>query len=75
MVDESLGEISFADDYTYSTPLATSSGGILMTTFEFSCQLRDNDADSGIDTIVLSYKNPLATGAVGNISYTITYGV
>jgi hypothetical protein len=75
MVDESLGEISFADNYTYSTPFATSSGGVLMTTFEFTCQLRDNDADSGIDTVVLSYKNPLSTGSTGTISYTITYGV
>ncbi len=75
MVDESLGEISYADNYTYSTPFATTPGGLLMTSFEFFCQLRDNDADSGIDTVVLSYRNPLATGATGTISYSITYGV
>jgi hypothetical protein len=37
--------------------------------------LADNDADSGIETIVLSYKNPLATGRTGNISFDIAYGV
>jgi hypothetical protein len=25
--------------------------------------------------LVLSYKNPLATGALGNISFDVTYGV
>jgi hypothetical protein len=46
-----------------------------MTNFEFNAELKDNDADSGIDTILLSYKNPLNTGATGKISYNITYGV
>jgi hypothetical protein len=75
MVDDTLGEISFADNYTYSTPFATTPGGLLMTNFEFLCQLRDNDLDSGIDTVLLSYRNPLASGSIGTISYNITYGV
>jgi hypothetical protein len=45
-----------------------------MSNFEFTAELRDNDADSGIETIVLSYKNPLATGATGNISFDVAYG-
>ena len=75
MVDETLGEISYADNYTYSTPFATTPQGVRMTTFEFSAELKDNDSDSGIETVLLSYKNPLASGATGTLSYTITYGV
>lgn len=75
MVDSTLGEISFADNYTYSTPFATTSGGVLMTSFQFSAELKDNDLDSGIETILLSYENPISTGAIGTISYSVTYGV
>ena len=46
-----------------------------MTGFEFSAALRDNDTDSGTDTVVLSYKNPIATGATGSLSFDIQYGV
>jgi hypothetical protein len=63
------------DNYQYSPSLITDEGGALMTNFEFNVALRDNDTDSGIETIVLSYKNPLATGATGNISFDVTYGV
>jgi hypothetical protein len=75
MVDETLGEISYSDNYTYSTPLATTPQGVRMTNFEFSAELKDNDSDSGIETVLLSYRNPLATGTTGSISYTISYGV
>jgi hypothetical protein len=47
----------------------------MMTNFEFTASLKGNAGDSGIETIVLSYKNPLATGAVGTISFDVTYGV
>jgi hypothetical protein len=57
-----------------------------MTKFEFAIELRDNDTDSGIDTVVLSYKNPLLAtvigagassqpGASGAISFDVMYGV
>jgi hypothetical protein len=46
-----------------------------MTNFEFFAELKDNDADSGIETILLSYRNPLSGGATGSISYSISYGV
>ena len=66
---------SLTDNYQYSPSLITNEGGALMTNFEFNVELRDNDNDSTIETIVLSYKNPLATGATGNISFDVTYGV
>ena len=55
-----------------------------MTNFEFAAELRDNDDTTGdstlsIDTVVLSYKNPLlvggSIGAAGSISFDVTYGV
>jgi len=46
-----------------------------MTNFEFDAELRDNDSDSGIDSLVIYYKNPLSTGAIGNISFDVSYGV
>ena len=75
MVDADLNEISFADNYTYSTPLASTPQGILMTNFEFYAGLANNDSETGNETVLLSYRNPLATGATGSISYSITYGV
>jgi len=74
-VDEDLSTVAITDEYQYSPSLITSPGGSLMTNFEFTAQLRDNDEDSGIDTVLISYKNPLATGSAGNISYQIAYGV
>jgi hypothetical protein len=46
-----------------------------MTNFEFKTELRDNDSDSGIETVVIFYKNPISTGALGNISFDVSYGV
>jgi hypothetical protein len=75
MTPDDQGSISFTDNYAYSTPFITDSGGILMTNFQFNVELRDNNGDSGLETILLSYTNPLSTGATGTISYSITYGV
>lgn len=75
MTPDDQGSISFTDNYAYSTPFITDPGGILMTNFQFNVELKDNNGDSGLETILLSYQNPLATGALGTISYTITYGV
>ena len=75
-VDDDLSEVAITDHYQYSPSLTTDPGGALMTNFEFTAELRDNDtAVSGIDTVVLSYKNPLATGARGSISFDVAYGV
>jgi hypothetical protein len=73
--------ITVTDSYTYSPNFITSTGGALMTNFEFTASLSSNnigdDSTLGpnLDTIVLSYKNPLATGATGNISFDVAYGV
>lgn len=75
MTPDDQGSISLTDNYAYSTPFITDPGGILMTNFQFTVELRDNNADSGLETILLSYQNPLATGSTGTISYSISYGV
>ena len=46
-----------------------------MTNFEFKAELRDNDTDSGVETVVLFYRNPIASGALGNFSFDVSYGV
>jgi hypothetical protein len=83
-VGDGLSQVAVTDNFQYSTPFTTSFGGILMTNFEFAAELRDNDDTTGdstlsIDTVVLSYKNPLlvsgSAGAGGSISFDITYGV
>jgi hypothetical protein len=74
-IDEDLSTVSISDNYQYSSLSSSTSGGALMTNFEFSAELRDNDTDSGIETVVLSYKNPIGTGATGNISFDVAYGV
>jgi hypothetical protein len=74
-------QITITDSYTYSPNFITSNGGSLMTNFEFTASLSsnrigdDSTLGSNLDTIVLAYKNPLATGATGNISFDVTYGV
>ncbi len=74
-IDDDVSTVAITDEFQYSASLTTSPGGSLMTNFEFNAQLRDNDADSGIDTLLISYKNPLATGSAGTITYQISYGV
>ncbi len=74
-------EITITDSYTYSPRFISTEGGALMTNFEFSASLTSNRSDddstlgTNLDTIVLSYKNPLATGQTGSISFDVTYGV
>jgi hypothetical protein len=70
-----MSDIAIADNYTYSPSLITDPGGPMMTNFEFNADLKDNDTDSGVDTVMLTYKNPLASGYPGTISYSISYGV
>jgi hypothetical protein len=73
--NDALTWVSITDSYQYSDSLATSTGGLIMTNFEFDAQLQDNNADSGADTVVLLYKNPVLSGALGNISFDVSYGV
>jgi hypothetical protein len=83
-VGDGLSQVAITDNFQYSTSLTTSFGGTLMTNFEFAAELRDNDDTTGdstlsIDTVVLSYRNPLLVGsqagASGSISFDVTYGV
>lgn len=74
-IGDDKSKLSYSDNYSYSDVNPSSPGGVVMTNFEFSAALRDNDADSGIETIVLYYKNPIATGATGTISFDVSYGV
>lgn len=69
-----ISQVTITDNFQYSPRFLTSEGGLLMTNFEFAVELRDNDTDSGIETVVLSYKNPLP-GATGSISFDVAYGV
>jgi len=73
-IGDSMSKVSLSDEYKYSDNGMSSPGGIVMTNFEFKVELRDNDTDSGIETVVLFYENPIATGALGNISYDLSYG-
>jgi len=72
---DDITNISFTDSYTYSPNLITALGGPTMTNFEFNATLKGNAGDSGIETVVLSYKNPLASGQTGSISFDVAYGV
>ena len=74
-IDDDLSVATLTDSYNYSASSPTSPGGALMTSFEFSVLLKDNDEDSGVDTVVLYYRNPIATGVEGTISYSVAYGV
>jgi len=74
-IDDERSIANFIDDYTYSDLTPSSTGGSLMTNFEFDVQLADNDTDSVIDTLILLYRNPLLSGATGDISFDVSYGV
>ncbi len=73
--EDDISNVSITDNYSYSPKYITSEGGAIMTNFEFNATLKGNAGDSGIETIVLSYKNPLVGGATGSISFDVAYGV
>jgi hypothetical protein len=73
-------DVSIADNFTYSPNTLTSPGGNTMSNFEFSVSkssntVLDDSTAAVIDTMMLNYKNPLATGISGSISYDVAYGV
>lgn len=65
---------SLTDSYQYTPNLIATTGGDIMTNFEFSVALKDNDTDTTVETLVLYYKNPLP-GSAGTMSYSVAYGV
>lgn len=74
-INDTMTNVAITDSYSYSPSGIADQGGAMMTTFEFNAQLKDNDGNTNIDTVLLTYKNPLATGATGTISYSMSYGV
>lgn len=78
---DNVSDVSITDSYQYSPITITSSGGISMTNLEFNAEARSNsaldDSTSGpnSETILLTYKNPIANGFTGSISFQVTYGV
>jgi hypothetical protein len=72
--------VAISDNYVYSPPTPSSTGGALMYNFEFSTELAnftnvEDGGDSSIETIILKYRNPALNGANGTISYSVSYGV
>jgi hypothetical protein len=59
------------DEYIYSSTSPSAPGGALMTNFEFGVTVETLNL---IPTIALRYRNPIDTGSLGTISYSITYG-
>lgn len=75
-IDDNLSNVAITDEYQYSPQFVLSPGGNLMTNFEFVAELRNNNIDvSGVDTLLLSYRNPLSFGTTGLLSYQFQYGV
>jgi hypothetical protein len=79
-VQQINAHVAIADNFTYSTSLVSDLGGNMITNFEFNVELKDNtntlmDSSLSVDTILLTYKNPLQFNSTGTISYTVRYGV
>jgi hypothetical protein len=73
-------DVSITDSFVYSPNTLTSPGGNTMSNFEFSVSkssntVLDDSTAAVIDTVMLNYKNPLATGIAGTMSYDVAYGV
>jgi len=74
-VDGDNGVAAITDSYQYSSSLISDPGGLMMTNFEFNAELKNNTGDSTKETVALTYKNPLSSGAVGTLTYFVNYGV
>ena len=73
-------DVSIIDNFVYSPNTLTSPGGSTMSNFEFSVSkssntVLDDSTAAVVDTVMLNYKNPLATGIAGTMSYDVAYGV
>lgn len=68
VIDRNKSSISFTDDYNYT-------GGIIMTGFILNAEILDNNSDSIPETLLVSYKNPIDTGATGTLTFSVSYGV
>ena len=69
IIDTDQSTVSLTDNFQYS------SGGVIMTDFEFNATLKNNRGDSTQETVMLSYKNLTVNDAAGDISFFVGYGV
>ena len=60
---ESANSVQFSDNYNYNNAL--------ITNFQFRVNAVDNNQDGVLDTVILQYKNPLLTGALGQFVYSV----
>ena len=68
-IDTDQSTVALTDNFQYS------SGGVIMTDFEFNATLKNNRGDSTQETVMLSYKNLTVNDAAGDISFFVGYGV
>jgi hypothetical protein len=73
-------QVAIADNFTYSPSRITDPGAAMLTNFEFNIELRDNDNSTGdstqsVDTLLLTYTNPVRFGGTGTVSFSVAYGV
>lgn len=68
IIDAVKSTVSTSDDYSYT-------GGTVMTGFILRAEILDNNTDSIPETLLVTYKNPNLTGAVGTLTFFVTYGV
>ena len=60
---ESASSVQFSDNYNYNNES--------ITNFQFRVNAVDNNQDGVLDTVILQYKNPLLTGALGQFVYSV----
>lgn len=66
------GIVDLTDDFTYSSPL---SGGNTVTNIQFQVRLVDNDNSTGVETVLLEYRQLSAgSGSAGTLSFDVSYG-
>jgi len=70
-INEASTVVSITDHYQYSSLLVADTGGELLTDFEFTAVLRDNNNDTTNDTVILSYRN--INGPSGSLSFDVAY--
>jgi|688.fasta_scaffold178812_1 hypothetical protein len=68
-IDTDQSTVALTDSFQYS------SGGAIMTDFEFNATLKNNRGDSTQETVMISYKNLTVNDAAGDISFFVGYGV
>lgn len=82
MINPGNAEVSVSDNFTCSTNLSITESGIVITNFEFSVSIHDNNSDGVNDTIALYYTNhvnfalddsTIIPGEEGTISFDVSY--